>query len=60
MKWNELFDADRIPSFEDIRAYRGWSGVGYAGRSIFRVCKGSLSKDNFFSNGKMADDRGQR
>ena len=23
MKWNELFDADRIPSFEDIRAFIG-------------------------------------
>ena len=23
MKWNELFDSDRIPSFEDIRAYVG-------------------------------------
>lgn len=23
MKWNELFDADRIPSYEDIRTYIG-------------------------------------
>ena len=23
MKWNELFDSDRIPSFEYIRAYVG-------------------------------------